>query len=153
MMTQDNNRFLCFTLGADDFAMPLLSVREVIGFPELTPIPQAPAYFLGMMNLRGQVISVVDLRIKLGVKGTKGAETSVIIIDLGEHFLGLVVDSVNSVISPTKDEISPPPDLSRTPASEFVTSVYRKENRLVLILDIIRVLSKEDKSFAHKQAA
>ena len=152
-MSQDTNRFLCFTLGTDDFAMPLLSVREVIGLPELTPIPQAPSYFLGMMNLRGQVISVIDLRVKLGIKGNKGSETSVIIIDLGEHFLGLVVDSVNSVISPTKDEISPPPDLSRTPASEFVDAVYRKDNKLVLILDIIRVLSKEDKSFANKQAA
>ncbi len=151
-MSQELNRFLCFSLGSDEFAMPLLSVKEVIGMPEFTPIPQAPSYYLGMMNLRGQVITVIDLRSKLGIKGTKSLETSVIIIDLGENCMGVVVDSVNSVISPALDQLSPPPDLAKTPSAEFVTDVYRKEEKLVLVLDIFKILSKEDKSYGSRAA-
>lgn len=152
-MSQEITRYLCFSLGSEEFAMPLLSVREVIGVPEFTPIPQAPSYYLGMMNLRGQVISVIDLRTKLGVKGNKSAETSVVIIDLGENSMGLMVDSVNSVLTPTAENISAPPDLAKTPASEFVTSVYRKEDHLILVLDILKVLSREDRHIAARSAA
>ena len=67
-VTGDYHRFLEFTLGSEDYAIPLLSVREVISVPETTPIPKAPTHFLGIMNLRGQVISVVDLRTKLKIK-------------------------------------------------------------------------------------
>lgn len=151
-MSQDITRYLCFSLGGDEFAMPLLSVREVIGVPEFTPIPQAPSYYLGMMNLRGQVISVIDLRGKLGLKGTKNPETSVVIIDLGEHSMGLMVDSVNSVLTPSADHISPPPDMARTPASEFVTAVYRRDDKLILVLDILKVLSREDRTIAARAA-
>lgn len=151
-MNQDLNRFLCFSLGTDEFAIPLLSVKEVIGMPELTPIPQSPSHYLGMMNLRGQVISVIDLRVKLGVKSTKNAETSVVIIDLGENSMGVVVDSVNSVLSPAVDQLSPPPDLAKTPASEFVQSVYRRDDKLVLILDIFKILSREDRNHSARAA-
>ena len=75
-------RFLCFSLGAEEYAIPLLVVREVIAMPEYTPVPYTPPYFLGIMNLRGQVISVMDLRQKLGLKPRSDAETTVIICDL-----------------------------------------------------------------------
>lgn len=151
-MSQELNRYLCFNLGADEFAMPLLCVKEVIALPDFTPIPQSPAHYVGMMNLRGQVISVIDLRVKLGIKGSKSMETSVVIIDLDENSMGVVVDSVNSVLSPPPEHISPPPDLTKTAASEYVNSIYRREDRLVLILDVFKILSKEDKSYGHRAA-
>ncbi len=79
------NRFLCFSLGNEHYAIPLLTVKEVIAPPETTPVPQTPAYFKGIMNLRGQVISVIDLRTKLGIKPLQSAENAVIICDSGEH--------------------------------------------------------------------
>src|SRR5258708_2612365 len=105
-------RYLSFSLGKEEYAIPLLKVKEVIAVPDTTPVPFTPAHFLGMMNLRGQVISVVDLRLKLGMKKVdRTEETAVIIIDLDPIFLGIVVDSVNKVLNLTEGEISNPPEL------------------------------------------
>src|SRR5688500_4394511 len=93
-----SNRYICFSLGDENFAIPLLAVREVIGVPEVTPIPQTPAYFLGIMNLRGLVISVMDLRTKLGIKPKGGTEETVMILDLGNFNLGVLVDQVTQVV-------------------------------------------------------
>jgi purine-binding chemotaxis protein CheW len=147
----DNSRYLCFTLGKEEFAIPLLSIKEVIGVPEFTPIPQAPNYLLGIMNLRGQVISVMDLRIKLGIKPTTTEETSVIILDFGESQLGVVVDQVNSVQLLTKDDVAEKPAVDGSKAHEYILGVLRRENHLVLLLDIAKALSVE--SLLKKTAA
>lgn len=139
-------RFLAFSLADEEYAIPLLSVKEVIALPEFTPVPQSPPHFSGIMNLRGQVISVIDLRLKFGIKSTKAAETSVIIIDMGESSLGVIVDSVNSVFSPQVDQLSDPPEMEGNRNADAITKIYRKEKSLVLILDIFKSLSKEDRS-------
>ncbi|MCE3010978.1 MAG: chemotaxis protein CheW [Proteobacteria bacterium] len=151
-----NERYLAFSLGAEEYAIPLLSVREVIAVPDITPVPQSPVHFLGIMNLRGQVISVIDLRTKFGIKPNKTDETSVIILDMGDHSLGAIVDSVNSVLSPTAEELSEPPDLEGNKNASAITKVFRREKSLVLILDILKTLSKEDKAAvlrSHAKAA
>jgi purine-binding chemotaxis protein CheW len=141
-------RYLSFSLGNEEYAIPLLSVREVIAMPEVTPIPYTPSYFLGIMNLRGQVISIMDLRSKLGIKAGAAAETSVIICDLNSLSIGVVVDSINCVLSPTEGEVSPKPELQSSKSSDFITGVYRKDKKLVLFLDVAKTLSVEDKTIA-----
>lgn len=84
----DNLRYLCFNLGHEEFAIPLLSIKEVIGMPDVTPIPQSPPHFLGIMNLRGQVISILDLRQKLTIKPSNVEDPSVMILDLPNYKLG-----------------------------------------------------------------
>lgn len=145
-MTLDaGERFLCFSLGAEEYAMPLLKVREVIAMPDITPVPHTPTYFLGIMNLRGQVISILDLRKKLGIKPGEGAETSVIISDLGNVSLGLIVDSVNFVLAPQPGEVAGPPEISgQSGASDYLTGVWRKDKRLILFLDIAKALNVDD---------
>lgn len=144
----DNARYLCFDLGNREFAIPLLSAKEVIGVPEVTAVPQSPAHFLGIMNLRGNVISVMDLRVKLGVKpnATGANENTVIILDLGDYNLGVVVDRVNSVQTVDKEQVSDPPVVETTTKSEYITGVFRKEEKLILMLDISKALSVEDRS-------
>ena len=137
-------RFLSFSLGAEEYAVPLLAVREVIAMPEYTPVPYTPPYFLGIMNLRGQVISVMDMRQKLGVKADKNAETTVIICDLGGVSIGVVVDSVNTVLSPNPDEVTPKPEIQSSRNTDFITGVYRRDKKLILFLDIAKSLSLED---------
>ena len=78
--TSDKNRFIEFSLGQEDYAIPLLMVREVISIPDTTPIPKAPKHFIGLMNLRGQVISIVDLRTKLTIKPREESSDSAVII-------------------------------------------------------------------------
>jgi purine-binding chemotaxis protein CheW len=140
----ENTRYLSFTLGEEEFAIPLLYVKEVIAVPEVTPVPFTPAYFLGIMNLRGQVISVLDLRLKMGIKSNQSAETAVIICDLDPLCLGVVVDSINSVVAPSAEDLAERPEIQSQRSSEFITGVFKKEKSLVLLLDIAKALSVED---------
>jgi purine-binding chemotaxis protein CheW len=146
-MSEENasvERFLGFSLGGEEYAIPLLKVREVIAMPEVTPVPQCPKHFLGIMNLRGQVISIIDLRTKLGIIPSKSPETAVIICDIGGSHLGIVVDSVNQVHSPSPEQIADKPETHNGKASRFVTGVYRDGKSLVLLLDIAQTLDVAD---------
>jgi purine-binding chemotaxis protein CheW len=143
-------RYLSFTLGKEDYAIPLLSVKEVIAPPEITPVPHTPNYFMGIMNLRGQVISVLDLRVKLSIKPSDSSETAVIICDLGGLSLGVMVDAINAVLNPKPSEISDKPEIHSTKNTEYITGVYRKDNRLILFLDIARSLEVQDHAAIQK---
>lgn len=139
-----NQRYLAFNLRAEQYAIPLLEVKEVIGMTEPTAVPQTPAYFKGIINLRGQVISVIDLRSKLQLtKAAEGPETSIIILDLEPLCLGVIVDSINSVLALSPDEISAPPD-GTDMKNSYLTGVARKDNRLTLILNIRATLNIQD---------
>ena len=143
-----SNRYICFTLGEENFAIPLLAVREVIGVPDVTPVPQTPAYFLGIMNLRGLVISIMDLRLKLGLKPKGDTEETVMILDLGNFNLGVLVDQVTQVVEVQEKDLSPKPQVDSTRMVDCVKSVFRRGEDLVLVIDIARALSIEDKTAA-----
>lgn len=146
------NRFLCFSLGSEEYAIPLLRVKEVIAVPDVTQVPFTPNYFLGIMNLRGQVISIMDLRQKFGIKSKEINETSVIICDLDHMSIGVVVDAINSVITPSPEEMAPKPDIQSSKTTDYITGVYRKEKRLVLFLDIAKTLTGEDQEALNRKA-
>ena len=143
--TSDLLRFLVFALGEEEYAIPLLSVKEVIALPEFTKIPQTPSHFLGIMNLRGQVISVMDLRLKFGIKAATTSETVVIICDLPPLCLGIVVNRVDSVLSIPETEIQPRPEFDGKKNVQYVTGVTRKDKKLVLLLDIASALDVQDR--------
>jgi purine-binding chemotaxis protein CheW len=137
-------RYICFSLGREKYAIPLLMVKEVIAPPEITPIPHAPPYFLGIMNLRGQVISVVDLRSKLEVKAAASSETAIVICDLKPASVGVMVDSIDSVVNVGANDVAERPEIKASKASEFITGVFRREQSLVLMLDIAKTLNLDD---------
>jgi len=143
-------RYLNFALGAEEYAMPLPAVKEVIALPDITPVPHTPPHFLGIMNLRGQVISVIDLRLKFDIKAERTAETAVIICDLHEHSLGVVVSSVNSVLALEEADISPKPEIHSGKNTDYILGVARKEKKLVLLLDITRALDASEQSAIHR---
>lgn len=150
-MTEEN-RFLCFDLGGEEFGIPLLRVREVIGMPEVTPVPQMPSHFVGIMNLRGSVISIMDLRVKMGIKPKPSDETTVIILDLGDLQLGMIVDRVNAVNQIEKDQMSEKPHMDNTKISQSIMGVWQKSDSLVLLLDVAKALSVEERGFAAQSA-
>jgi purine-binding chemotaxis protein CheW len=143
-------RYLCFNLGTEEFGIPLLSVKEVLAVPDVTPIPFAPSHFIGIINLRGQVISLVDLRSKFAIKPSVTNETSVIICDLENTSIGIVVDSINSVISPTQEDLSPKPKIQGNASADYITFVYRKEGRMVLFLDVTKTFNLAEKTHLAK---
>ena len=138
------SRFIEFSLGKEDYAIPLLMVREVISVPETTPIPKSPSHFLGIINLRGQVISVVDLRKKLKVEAKQEKEEAVIIVDIGSMNIGMVVDSINKVLAFSFDEVSEMPEVENQINTQYILGVYKKENSLTVLLDIAKVLDLKD---------
>ena len=143
--TQAGGRFLCFSLGKDKFAIPLLQVKEVIAYVETTSIPQAPNYFKGIMNLRGQVISIIDLRLKLKCgKPDQTSETTIVILDLAPLSLGVVVDTVDSVMEFEGKDISDTPDTDSSLKISYITGVARTEGHLTLLLDLKAALNADD---------
>ena len=143
---ETSERYLAFQLGKEQYAIPLLQVKEVIEMSEPTPIPQTPSYFKGIINLRGQVISVLDLRAKLQLsKIENGPKTAIIILDLDPQLcLGVIVDRINSVLAFHSDDLSPAPDTYSSAKDQYITSVARREKKMTLILDIRAALDVHD---------
>lgn len=137
---KENNRFLCFSLGAEKFAIPLLQVREVIAPPPTTPVPQSPPYCVGFMNLRGEIITVLDLRKKFGVRGQDGPELSVVICQIGGVNVGLTVDQIDQVLSPAPGDIVARPEGAGGAFAEAISGVCRNGQSLVLFINIEHAL-------------
>lgn len=133
-------RFLNFSLGTEDFALPLLRVKEVIALPDCTPVPHMPNYFIGVINLRGQIISIMDLRKKFNIQSARGADACVIICDLSGLSVGIIVDAINSVIMPQPEDILPKPPVETKISNEYIFGVYRRAENLVMFLDIEKAL-------------
>jgi purine-binding chemotaxis protein CheW len=145
-------RFLSFSLAKEIYAIPLLQVKEVIGYTNTTPLPNVPPYFKGIMNLRGQVISIIDLRLKLKIqKADFGPETSVVILDIGSMNLGIVVDSIESVLSLDAEQMSPPPSMTSSQSAKCLIGVAKLDERLVLLLDVKLALNTDDFSVLNSQ--
>lgn len=138
-------RFLVFSLCGEEYAIPLLKVREVIALTEITPVPYTPPHFKGIINLRGQLISVVDLRLKFKMaKSVVTSETAIIILDISGLSLGIIVDSVESVLALRTSEVSEPPHFESGIRQDYLSGVARRENKLILLLDIEKTLSVEE---------
>lgn len=140
-------RYLCFSLGKEKFAVPLLHVKEVLGRLRFKSVPQSPTYFKGVVNLRGQLISVIDLRLKLkmaAIEAVGTVEATTIILDFGALSLGVMVDTVDCVKEYSAGDLSPSPDLESSVDHEYILSVAREDGDLVLILDLKAVLNTED---------
>ncbi len=142
--------YLKFMLHEENYAIPLLMVKEVIALPEVTSLPHTPKYFLGMMNLRGQIISIIDLRSKLGIKSDFNAETTVIICEKGAYCIGIVVNSVESVFVLNEGEIKPKPQIEATNSTEYIHGVFGQENELIILIDVFKALDLADQDVMKK---
>lgn len=130
-----SKRYLEFYLGKESYAVELLTVKEVITPPETTPIPKAPAHVCGLINLRGLVLTVVDLRKKLTIIPDKdSSQNAVIILDLGDRMVGVVVDSIQKVLNIKEDQLKPVPD-TEGQASGHLLGILQHENKLTMWID------------------
>jgi purine-binding chemotaxis protein CheW len=144
VMQTHEARYLSFSLGLEDFAVPLLNVREVIGVPECTKLPFTPDYIIGIMNIRGQVITVIDLRKKLGMAiHDLTPESAVVVCEHNGVRVGALVDSVNQVLNPKAGDLHDKPEVEKSVRSQYIERVFRRENQLVLFLDVTKILDTE----------
>ncbi len=138
---QDYLQVVSFTLGAEEYAIEITKVKEIILVEGITRVPQLPAYIEGIINLRGMVIPVVDLRKRFGIgKGTFDEHTRIVVTRLGSTIVGMIVDAVSRVMRIPKADIQPPPLTIACLAGEYLVGVARLGERMQLLLDIEKVL-------------
>lgn len=137
----DNDQYLTFRLGDEEFAVPILRVQEIKGYSAVTPIPNAPSYIKGVMNLRGTVMPVIDLRAKFGLSAIDSTKfTVIIVVNVGAKIVGLVVDAVSDVLRFDHGTIEPPPSLGGDLDTSHLTGMAKQGDRLVSLLDLEHVV-------------
>ena len=138
-------KYLAFHLGPEEFGIPVLSVREIMGLQDITAVPQTPPHVRGVLNLRGKVIPVIDLRLKFGLDQAEyGQRTSIIVVKVGEILMGIVVDGVSEVLNLTAAEIEDTPDFGTGITTPYLLGMAKTKGKVRMLLDIDQVLSTQE---------
>ena len=143
-------KYLTFALGHEEYGLEILQVREIIGLMEITAVPQVPSYVKGVINLRGKVIPVIDLRLKFGMKELEHTrETCIIVLNVNNTLMGILVDRVREVLDIAKDNIEPTPAFGAKVSTDFITGVGKVGDKVKILLNIEKILT-EDMGLADK---
>lgn len=136
---------LAVTLADEEYGIDILSVREIRAFSPVTRIPQAPAFVLGVLNLRGAIVPVIDMRLRFGVpREGYGADTVTVIAVVAGRLFGVVVDRVSDVLEIAPSQIRPVPDMGTTVDTQYLKGLVTLDGRMVLLLDVDRLLQPQD---------
>lgn len=136
-------QYINFLLAGEEYGVPILQVREIIRHRTLTKIPQSAAFIEGVLNLRGQVIPVFDLRSRFGLPcGERDSGTRIVVVKIEGQVLGFIVDAVTEVLSIPGDSIDPPPPVGAGIDQEFIFGMAKMEDRLIILLDLDRIFSQ-----------
>jgi purine-binding chemotaxis protein CheW len=141
----DGSQYLTFTLGAEEYGVEILKVQEIKGYSATTPIPNTPPYIKGVMNLRGTIIPVVDLRAKFAMTEAEYTRfTVIIVVMIGTKVVGLVVDAVSDVLNIPLGDIQAAPDFGGQVNTRFINGMAKAGDKLIVLLDIDKVLGIDD---------
>ena len=141
----ENREFLVFSLGTEEYAIDILKVQEIRGYENVTRIANTPDFIKGVTNLRGIIVPIVDLRIKFDLEKVEyDDQTVVIVVNISERIVGVVVDSVSDVMTLTPEQIKPAPEFGVTLSSEFLSGLGSLEDRMLVLVDIEKLLNSEE---------
>jgi purine-binding chemotaxis protein CheW len=141
---RDGAQYLTFPLGGQEYGVEILKVQEIRGYSPITPIPNTPPHIRGVMNLRGVIIPVVDLRRKLSMPAADyNAFTVIIVVTVGAKVIGLVVDGVSDVLNIAPTAVQPTPDFGGQVDARYIEGLARAGDKLVVLLDIERVIGDD----------
>jgi len=140
--TNERLQLVSFRLGSEEFGVNILEVQEIIRVVEITRVPQTPSFVEGVINLRGRVVPIIDLRKRLGFAAAEhDKNTRIVVVTIDGNILGMVVDSVSEVLRVPLTAIEPPPDFIVSGVeAEFITGVAKLEDRLLLSLDLSKII-------------
>lgn len=149
MKTLAGSRYLNFSLDRESYCMEILKVRELMGMADITPLPQTPEFIRGVINLRGQIIPIIDLRLKFGLDFLEYQKrTSIIVVEVeieGERMLmGLVVDSIQEVIAIPEEKIKVIPYINTRVRAEYIRGVADTPDGMKIVLDVHKILTDEE---------
>ncbi|MDD9912744.1 MAG: chemotaxis protein CheW [Alphaproteobacteria bacterium] len=135
-----------FRLLGEEFGLPILDVREIIRMTDITPVPQAPGFVEGVINLRGQIIPVVDLRKRFGISANEAnEETRIIVVELRTAVIGLIVDEVSEVLRVPADTVAPPPSLvAGSIGSEYIKGIGHYDEKMIILIDMRKVFNEDE---------
>lgn len=139
------SQYLTLNLAQEEYGVDILAVREIRGWTPVTRIPQAPAYVLGVLNLRGAIVPVIDMRQRFGLPREEyTASTVTVIVAVGGRNFGVVVDGVSDVLDVAPADIRPVPDMGTTVDTEYLKGLTAVDERMVLLLDVDKLLQPQD---------
>ncbi|NWF90412.1 MAG: purine-binding chemotaxis protein CheW [Ignavibacteriaceae bacterium] len=135
-------QLVSFKIGEEEFGVDILSVQEINRMSQITKVPNTPDFIEGVINLRGRIVPVIDLRVKLGMtRKEHGKDTRIVVVELKGKTMGFIVDEVNEVLRISKDITEAPPDIVGGVNSEYITSIGKLDDRLLILLDLEKILS------------
>jgi purine-binding chemotaxis protein CheW len=147
-LKKDNKELLqlvSFKIGDEEFGVDILSVQEINRMSQITKVPNTPDFIEGVINLRGRIIPVIDLRVKLGMtRKEHGKNTRIVVVELKGQTIGFIVDEVNEVLRISKEITEAPPDMVGGVNCDYITSIGKLEDRLLILLDLERILSTSE---------
>lgn len=144
---EEMRQLISFTVGAEEYGLELLRVKEVIRMRQITWLPKAPSCVKGIINLRGDVIPIIDLRDRFGLHAIEHtAMTRIIVVEVEGRLVGIVVDSASQVVRVPADQFDPPPPMLGKTARGFITGVGKMEGKLIITIDVDRILSSDEMS-------
>lgn len=148
-MADKEGKYLTFTLADEEYGIGILKIKEIIGIMPITTVPQTPEFVKGVINLRGKVIPVMDLRLRFGIDAIDYTErTCIIVVEIASQartvLIGIVVDSVSEVLNIKAEDMEEPPTFGAKLNTEYILGMAKLEGRVKILLDIDRVLSIEE---------
>jgi len=144
-MAVDAQEFLTFTLGDENYGLDILTVKEIRGYESVTKIANAPPFIKGVINLRGDIVPIVDLRIKFNVgKVTYDEFTIVIVLHIHNRIVGIVVDGVSDVVSLLKEQVLPPPNFGVAFDSRYLLGLATVNEQMIILVNISELISSEE---------
>ncbi len=150
--TAEAGQYLTFVLGSEVYALGILNIKEIIDYDDVTEVPMMPDFVKGVINLRGSVVPVVDLKARFGKGATQIAKRTGIVIvetvasdaEYDQQDIGIIVDAVNEVVDITQQEIEPPPSFGTGIRPDFINGMAKREGHFVILLNVDRVLSVDE---------
>lgn len=139
-------QLVVFGLGKEEYGVDIIEVQEIVRLQEITQVPNAPDFVEGIINLRGKVIPLIDLRKRFGfAAGEHSADTRIIVISISDSLVGIIVDSVSEVLRLNDEDMEPPPRIVAGIGREYIKGVGKIGDRLIILLDLDRILNAEEK--------
>lgn len=143
----DDLQLVSFVIEDEEFGVDILNVQEIIRIVEATRVPHSPTFVEGVINLRGRIVPVIDLRGRFGLEcRSADRDTRIIVVDLAGSVVGFQVDSVREVIRVDRNVIEPPPDLAIGIEAKYITGVAKLDDRLLILLDLDEILTTEEEA-------
>jgi purine-binding chemotaxis protein CheW len=146
--TGAEGQMLTFCLGGESYGVDILRVKEIRGWSPVTRIPQSPSHVLGVLNLRGAIVPIIDLRLRFALESAEFSPTTVIIVlslhmEDGVRECGVVVDSVSDVVDISADAVKPPPSLSNGRSADFINGIATVDDKMLIVLNVDELVTRD----------